>query len=719
MASADPPATTGPTSQTAQTAQTAQIDRKVPSAPDRKQTAPTHIPTSAFTPVNDLPLEIKEPIKITTSKKWVLPPRPKPGRKPVSSSDLDTAAFSLDKDSSKSKICKPDIHHNHSHNHNHLRQVTIEKRPFSFPPERDNSISTAVPSGNTTLASSPADFSCLSPKSSSSCMPTPSPTPDSLSPKLESNVPVAKPPQTQLQPPAHTQPEKRKRSVAKLAHHAAAGSKRKQDQPVVTNSNKMIEVDCSIIHNPLKTEILKINEENYYLKLEVIRLVSNLKGLRDEIQPIVDKRKTKAGRKVKKEKSTAAAKPAASPALPTAAPTTVAQGVQKQNPNTFTPVLPQASSSTAPAATPVTAPTKKRNHDDDINDLILSLIDLSHSQQTSESKPASDEAAPNSDSARNTNASTTLTMTPTTTTETNTHTHTHTDTNKYTNTNADMKRSPETKGTNNKATKMKPKTKLKAKPKPKPSNADLQADAAPIPDAVDFATMNAPSSSTTTAAAATVTAAPPATSTALSPLVLDQSADALRQGQHSHVQSPVFSNDLVNDPFFELSSKALLDRQTLYDEDDLDLLSTVSTTPSTMFSLSLSATNETVDSVAGSSGPMLMGGLENIDELPPFNLLNLPDEKAIAAGKLDIRLNYDYDRSVAENRYPPLDTFSLLDGGISGDRDRDIGSLQLLSDRRLSVDGSSGPNTSELVDFAMPEDVESVFDTFIHGRGAF
>lgn len=181
------------------------------------------------------------------------------------------------------------------------------------------------------------------------------------------------------------------------------------------------------------------------------------------------------------------------------------------------------------------------------------------------------------------------------------------------------------------------------------------------------------------------------------------------------MQSPVFSNDLVNDPFLELSSKALLDRQTLYDEDDLDLLSTVSTTPSTMFSLSLSATNETVDSVAGSSAPMLMGGLDNIDELPPFDLLNLPDEKAIAAGKLDIRFNYDYDRSIAENRYPALETFSLLDGK-AGDRDRDIGSLQLLSDRRLSVDGASGTYSSELVDFAMPEDVESVFDTFIHGR---
>ena len=708
MAIPDPPAAADPTTQ---------LDRKqAPSSTtlDKKQTAATHIPTSAFPPVNDLPLEIKEPIKITTSKKWVLPPRPKPGRKPVSSSDLDAAAFSIDKDSSKSKVCKPDIHHNHNHshthNHNHLRQVTIEKKPFSFPPERDNSISITVASANTPLVSSPADFSCLSPKSSASCMPTPSPTPDSLSPKLESNVPVSKPPQTQA--PIQPQTERRKRCVAKLAHHAATGSKRKQDQPVATNSNnKMIEVDCSIIHNPLKTEILKINEENYYLKLEVIRLVSNLKGLRDEVQPIVDKRKTKAGRKVKKEKMAAATKSAA---LPTAAASPGRQSVQKQAQKATTPVLPPppppltAPSASTPAMAPASAPatTQKRNHDDDINDLILSLIDLSHSQQTSEPKPPSDEAVLNSDSARNANASTTITMSTNTTTETNT--HTHTDTNKNTSTATDIKRNPEINRNAAKATKTK---KLKPKPKTKPSNAELQADAAPLADAVDFATMNALSSMTATAAAPAATA----TTSALSPLVPGPGAGALRQGQHSHMQSPVFSNDLVNDPFLELSSKALLDRQTLYDEDDLDLLSTVSTTPSTMFSLSLSATNETVDSVAGSSAPMLMGGLDNIDELPPFDLLNLPDEKAIAAGKLDIRFNYDYDRSIAENRYPALETFSLLDGK-AGDRDRDIGSLQLLSDRRLSVDGASGTYSSELVDFAMPEDVESVFDTFIHGR---
>ncbi|GAV27545.1 hypothetical protein PMKS-001013 [Pichia membranifaciens] len=157
----------------------------------------------------------------------------------------------------------------------------------------------------------------------------------------------------------------------------------------------MIEVDCSIIHNPLKTEILKINEENYYLKLEVIRLVSNLKGLRDEVQPIVDKRKTKAGRKVKKEKLAAATKSAA---LPTAAASPGRQSVQKQAQKATTPVLPPptppltAPAASTPAPAPAPATTQKRNHDDDINDLILSLIDLSHSQQTSEPKLPSDEA---------------------------------------------------------------------------------------------------------------------------------------------------------------------------------------------------------------------------------------------------------------------------------------------------------------------------------------
>ncbi|KAG7878044.1 hypothetical protein KL905_004517 [Ogataea polymorpha] len=85
------------------------------------------------------------------------------------------------------------------------------------------------------------------------------------------------------------------------------------------------DLEASIMNNPLKQQILKINEENYYLKLEVIKLVSDLKNLKNEIRDRSKKNATL---------------PAPSPSFP-----------------------------------------RKRSHDDDINDLIVSLIDLNHSQQ--------------------------------------------------------------------------------------------------------------------------------------------------------------------------------------------------------------------------------------------------------------------------------------------------------------------------------------------------
>lgn len=40
----------------------------------------------------------------------------------------------------------------------------------------------------------------------------------------------------------------------------------------------MLVVEPEVVASPLKQEILRLNEENYYLKLEVIKLVSTLKG---------------------------------------------------------------------------------------------------------------------------------------------------------------------------------------------------------------------------------------------------------------------------------------------------------------------------------------------------------------------------------------------------------------------------------------------------------
>lgn len=539
--------------------------------------------------------------------------------------------------------------------------------------------------------------------------------------------------------------------MAKLNSSSNTNTKKKNDSTSgasninnITNSNKMIEVDCSIIHNPMKTEILKINEENYYLKLEVIRLVSNLKSLRDEIQPMVEKRKTKTSRKVRKDKSNSKSSPSPASVKPTSTitpssktpnsrPASVskaplktvpspAQQAAKENPEKDISKKSISQSPTPPTTSTktTTSTTKKRNHDDDINDLILSLIDLSHSQQTSEPKSSTEEA-PGKDcssapitnnisaSMDTNNASITGTITE------------HTNTN--TGTKHDMKRNTEI-------------NRNKATPTPTTTTTTTNINTGLQLEASDKAQHQSQRvAGTVPADFALVASSTTASSAAISPSVTD--INALKQGQQSHIQSPVFSTDLVNDPFLELSSKSLLEKQILYDEDDLDLLSTVSTTPSTMFSLSLSATNETVDSMAG-SGSVLMSGLDNIDELPPFDLLNLPDEKAIAAGKLDIRHNYE--RSANDIQYPLLDTFSLLDenndyssnkqhtasvaGGsaVKASDDHDIGSLELVNatDRKVSeqmfIDGVNGMYSTEAVDFTMSGDVDSVFDAFVNGR---
>lgn len=116
-------------------------------------------------------METESHLKIQPSRKWVLPPRPKPGRKPSRS------------------------------------------------------------------------------PSSPNAIPTPTPTPNSHTPSSSPHSSSSPPPMT---------------STTSISSASAA-------KPI------MVEIDSDLISNPIKQEILKINEENYYLKLEVIRIVSNLK----------------------------------------------------------------------------------------------------------------------------------------------------------------------------------------------------------------------------------------------------------------------------------------------------------------------------------------------------------------------------------------------------------------------------------------------------------
>ncbi|KAG0684716.1 hypothetical protein C6P40_005060, partial [Pichia californica] len=195
------------------------VETKKISGSVKKFSSPPHqyvhhsIPTSAFTPVNNLPLEIKEPIKepikITTSKKWFLPPRPKPGRKPVSTYETDismtdsnplspiSTPSNYDKDSISKVNNVTNGDSNNNNNTHSYRQISSEKNCFSFPPERNHSISnllsatTVTENSSFSAVSSPINVlssNCMSPKSTASSIPTPSPTPDTLSPKLESSV---------------------------------------------------------------------------------------------------------------------------------------------------------------------------------------------------------------------------------------------------------------------------------------------------------------------------------------------------------------------------------------------------------------------------------------------------------------------------------------------------------------------------------------------------
>lgn len=92
-----------------------------------------------------------------------------------------------------------------------------------------------------------------------------------------------------------------------------------------------------INRHPLKQAIVKINEENYFLKLEVIKLVSDLKCLKNEVADI---KKAKASRK------------------PILTPTEILKNTNKVH-------------------------GRKRGHDNEVDDLVASLVDLSHVEKSS------------------------------------------------------------------------------------------------------------------------------------------------------------------------------------------------------------------------------------------------------------------------------------------------------------------------------------------------
>jgi hypothetical protein len=630
------------------------------------------IPTSAFTPVNNLPSEIKDPIKITTSKKWVLPPRPKPGRKPLPSDDINIPEKEGENKKDKENEEEKEKEINNIH---HYGETFNEKASFSNSNERNHSISNNI-LNNSNIISSP-NINSLSPKTSSSCIPTPSPTPDSLSPKmdLQNSLDLTK-----------------RRPVAKICSKSSNSSKKKNNLSpdsnpnFNSNNNRMIEIDCSIIHNPLKKEILKINEENYYLKLEVIRLVSNLKGLRDEIQPIVEKRKS-----LKSNRSSPSPSPSAlssSSSSMTIKPTTNSTANKNSNKSklnienqqnksflqskkidqplnsieSFESRISPNSETSIDTLQQSKPQSKKRCHDDDINDLIVSLIDLSHSQ-TSVELQSNENKIINQNIKKETNEITNITIN---------------ENKNQINFNANTNKENNNMNINN------------------------------IKDVNDNNyTINNHESS-----------------------LLESKTNSAKDNKiKPSIESPLFQNYIhVSDPFMETTKS--FERNLLYDEDDL--LSTVSTTPSTMFSLSLSQTNETLDSMnINNNNSNNINMMENINELPPFDLLDLPDDDALINGKIDVKLNYEVPMIApsvmkSNKHISILDTFNAINSNFADefmddDDDDDIGSLELLNftNNKLSSSiqiTSNNNENNDIVDFTMADDVDLEFENFINGK---
>lgn len=493
------------------------------------------IPTSAFPPVNNLELSEKIPASSssststsqnnikstpTTSKKWVLPPRPKPGRKSSA---------------------------NHTLNSSTTPNTT---NIISQTPERSDSISTSI---SHLRINSPA----------------PAPlTPDSLSPAEPSSV-------TSTKAATSTTIASSQKSSSK--HNSITSSNSKNTTfGIPKSTTRMVEIDSEIIHNPIKQSILKINEENYYLKLEVIRLVSNLKSLRDESntnntlsdsQQDSDKKEKKTKKKIKrKQKSISSPQSKIDDPIPSnqsnldnnIRPSINSTSITTTNtPKTLSPVLLLNSSENTNLNNDIPH-SKKRSHDetnndltnndDDINNLIVSLVDLSHTQN----------------------------------------------------------------------------------------------------------------------------------SASLSP-------------QHSQ-------HEFNSDP-------------TLIDvDDDMDMLSSVSTTPSTMFSLSLSLST-TNDTISSSSIPPTIPTMQFINEQPTFELLDLPTEENLREGKLDLKMNYELEET--DMKLPLLNTFDTLNS-------LDYESNFLMETTDLEKNPNLGEavssNSLELLNFGTDDDVELEFSKFVNGE---
>ena len=583
----------------------------------------------AFPPVNNLsPAQLDN---ITVSKKWILPPRPKPGRKPTS------------------MVNSPEGENIEINEITEITEITDNTTMNNLEPTRSNSISNVLslnPSLASTVVSSPNLSSSIN---SPHCLNSPNISISNLS--SPSPIPINVNTNGELSP--------RERPVARLSKSPKKDKEIKKQQQSISKK-KTIQLDCSIIHNPIKQEILKINEENYYLKLEVIRLVSNLKSIREEIST-TKKNENENGNDVAIDNKSIKNNVKNNTTTEIPPTSTNDNNIKEKNNKSSTLKNNEEKQNFKPPIEPHInkipdkVNSKKRSHDDDINDLIVSLIDLTHSQQT-----------------KLDNNSITI--------------------NETQNENNEKDNGKNNEQNNKKSNEKNNETKNEINE----NNSNNNEQTNIIPD------INMKNISITSID----------NNESITPMTLIETT--------------------TNSPINKL----------IYEEDDFDLLSTVSTTNSTVFSSSQSISNETIDTLSYSNhlhsnnnNNNNASTLDNIDEIPAFQLLDLPNDLSIKNGKMNIQYNYEIplidDLNNNDKQFNLLDTFSLVKE--NNNKFEDLSTLKLLdfNENLLNynendmnefndindindIDGINNGQSSTIT-FNNENDVEMEFENFVNG----
>lgn len=158
-----------------------------------------------------------------------------------------------------------------------------------------------------------------------------------------------------------------------------------------------MEVDASLVENPIKREILRVNEENYYMKLEVIRQVAVLKNMHVGNSTVTPTRKNYHSGVLKHARSLElpSKRMATTPASEATTPHEYKQRHLKRamsvpTTTTTTKTTKMTTANTRKSQNRIKRSQscvksnekrgKKRSRDSDINDLIVSLVDLSHAE---------------------------------------------------------------------------------------------------------------------------------------------------------------------------------------------------------------------------------------------------------------------------------------------------------------------------------------------------